>query len=103
MLVEIRVKCREGISDPQSVAAAQMLAAHGVASARQEKLLSMSTEESNTWDVYRQVVGMCKELLANPVYEEFSFQLEYKWHGATAKLQSPWYHHSGGRWKIRRV
>lgn len=78
MKVEVRVQLKDGVLDPQGEAIRQVLARLGyteVSSARVGKLISLEVEGQDQEVVRARVEAACKELLANPVIEDFEVRL----------------------------
>ncbi len=67
------------INDPQGVTIAKALGRLGydsVGGVRAGKYFEITVDESDEADAKRQVSEMCDRLLANPVIERYSFDLE---------------------------
>lgn len=79
-VVRIEIKLKESILDPQGQAVKGGLTSLGyknVVDVHVGKYLELVIEGSKEQDeVERQVVEMCQRLLANPVIEDYSFQVE---------------------------
>jgi len=79
MKVRIRVTLKPGILDPQGKAIGNALAAlgfHGVGEVRQGKLIEIELSETDPARIRRQAEAMCKDLLANPVTEDYDIEIE---------------------------
>ncbi len=75
---EIRVRLKKGVLDPQGAAVERSLAAlgyQGVAGVRVGKLLELTIDAPGREEAERWVDEMCRRLLANPVIEEYAFDL----------------------------
>ena len=76
---EVRVVLREGIADPEGQTIAGGLAALGfgeVDDVRTGKLILVSLEAENRETAAARVEEMCRRLLANPVIETFSYDVQ---------------------------
>ncbi|MGQ9496302.1 MAG: phosphoribosylformylglycinamidine synthase subunit PurS [Thermoanaerobaculaceae bacterium] len=74
MKVEVRVQLKDGVLDPQGEAIRQVLARLGyseVTSARVGKLIVLEVEGQDREVVRARVDAACRELLANPVIEDY--------------------------------
>jgi phosphoribosylformylglycinamidine synthase len=75
----IRVTLRKSILDPQGKAvehAVQTLGVKGVSGVRMGKYVEMTVEGSTEDEARHSTEEVCRRLLANPVMEDFSFELE---------------------------
>jgi phosphoribosylformylglycinamidine synthase subunit PurS len=78
MLVEARIKLKKEVLDPQGEAIRRVLAGLGygeVQQVRVGKLMLLEVEGSEPEAVRRRVEEACRELLANPVIEDFEVRL----------------------------
>lgn len=78
MKVEVRVQLKDGVLDPQGEAIRQVLARLGyaeVASARVGKLIVLEVEGRDRETIRARVDAACRELLANPVIEDYEVRL----------------------------
>jgi phosphoribosylformylglycinamidine synthase len=78
MKARIHVRLKPGVLDPQGKAIGNALAAlgfSGVAEVRQGKLIELDLAETDALRARDQVEAMCRELLANPVIEEYTIEL----------------------------
>lgn len=78
MKVEVRVQLKDGVLDPQGEAIRQVLARLGyseVTSARVGKLIVLEVEGQDQEVVRARVDAACRELLANPVIEDYEVRL----------------------------
>ena len=76
---KIRVTLKPTVNDPQGLTIAQALARLGfdsVQSVRAGKFIEIKVDETDRDRAESQVREMCERLLANPVIERFSFDLE---------------------------
>jgi phosphoribosylformylglycinamidine synthase subunit PurS len=78
MLVEARIKLKKEVLDPQGEAIRRVLAGLGygeVQQVRVGKLMLLEVEGGEPDTVRRRVEEACRELLANPVIEDFEVRL----------------------------
>ena len=78
MRARIHVKLKPGVLDPQGKAignALKGLGYTGVEEVRQGKLIELDLAESDPARARDQIQAMCKELLANPVIEDYTIEL----------------------------
>jgi phosphoribosylformylglycinamidine synthase len=78
-LAKIYVTLKATVNDPQGLTVKGGLRTLGfdnVQSVRVGKYMEVRLEEKNGSQAEEQVRGMCRKLLANPVIEDFSFELE---------------------------
>ena len=78
MRARIHVKLKPGVLDPQGKAignALKGLGYAGVEEVRQGKLIELDLAESDPARARDQIQAMCKELLANPVIEDYTIEL----------------------------
>ena len=78
MLVEVRVKLKEQVLDPQGEAIRRVLAGLGygeIQQARVGKLMLLEVAGNDVASVRSRVEEACREVLANPVIEEFEVRL----------------------------
>jgi phosphoribosylformylglycinamidine synthase len=74
--IEIRLKA--GILDPQGKAIGGALGGlgyQGLGEVRQGKLIEIDLGDTDPADARAQVEAMCRELLANPVIEDYAIEL----------------------------
>ena len=79
MRAKVQVFLKEGVLDPQGKAIGHALGSlgfTGVGEVRQGKLIEIELEESDRAAARAKVEAMCKELLANPVIENYAIELE---------------------------
>ena len=79
MKARIHVTLKTGVLDPQGKAIANALDAlgfSGVDEVRQGKYIEVKLSESDPDKARSEVEQMCRQLLANMVIEDFSFELE---------------------------
>jgi phosphoribosylformylglycinamidine synthase subunit PurS len=73
--VEVRVKPRPGLLDPQGKAihhALESLGYPGVAQVRVGKVMDLEVDAASEAEALERVGEMCRKLLANPVTEDFA-------------------------------
>lgn len=78
MQVEVRVKLKEQVLDPQGEAIRRVLAGLGYAeigAVRVGKLMLLEVDGEAPETVRSRVEAACREVLANPVIEEFEVRL----------------------------
>ena len=79
MKVRVQVMLRLDVLDPQGKAIGRALAAlgfGGINEVRQGKLIELDLAETDPARARDQVDAMCKELLANPVIEDYTIDLK---------------------------
>jgi phosphoribosylformylglycinamidine synthase subunit PurS len=78
MKVRVQVMLRRGVLDPQGQAIGNALAAlgfSGIREVRQGKLIELALAETDPARSLEQVEAMCKQLLANPVIEDYTIEV----------------------------
>ena len=78
-LAKIRVLLRSGVSDPQGQTVEgglRQLGFEGVESVRVGKYIEVRIDAPDDARARQSVEGMCDRLLANPVIEDYTFDLE---------------------------
>jgi phosphoribosylformylglycinamidine synthase subunit PurS len=78
MQARIRITLKHGVLDPQGKAienALSSLGFSGVNEVRQGKYIEVDLAESDEDKARLQVEQICKDLLANPVIENFAYEL----------------------------
>jgi phosphoribosylformylglycinamidine synthase subunit PurS len=78
MKIRVQVMLKAGVLDPQGKAIGNALATlgfNGVDNVRQGKLIELELAETDRARALQQVEAMCKELLANPVIEDYAIEL----------------------------
>jgi phosphoribosylformylglycinamidine synthase PurS subunit len=78
MVVEVRVKLKEQVLDPQGEAIRRVLAGLGYAEIEQVrvgKLMLLEVAGKDAQAVRSRVEEACREVLANPVIEEFEVRV----------------------------
>jgi phosphoribosylformylglycinamidine synthase subunit PurS len=78
MKVRVQVMLKPGVLDPQGKAIGNALAAlgfSGIGEVRQGKLIELELAETDPSGTRQQVEAMCKELLANPVIEDYAIEI----------------------------
>jgi len=76
---KIYIKLKETVSDPQGLTIKHALESLGYDSAKEVrvgKLIILKIDSDNAEEAKQKVDEMCQKLLANPVIEEYSFELE---------------------------
>jgi phosphoribosylformylglycinamidine synthase len=79
MKARIRVTLKKGVLDPQGKAVTHALAAlgfTGLEDVRLGKYIEVTLTETDKDRAKAEVERMCRDLLANPVMENFEFELE---------------------------
>ena len=78
MLVKVFVTLKEGVLDPQGKAVENSLHSLGFGAVREVrvgKYLELSLDVAETEDAEQQARRMCEQLLANPVIEDYRFEV----------------------------
>ena len=78
MKVRVQVMLRPAVLDPQGKAIGNALAALGfteIGEVRQGKLIELELAETEPARARQQVEAMCKQLLANPVTEDYAIEI----------------------------
>ena len=78
MKVRVQVMLRRDVLDPQGKAIGNALAAlgfSGIGEVRQGKVIELELAESDPVNIREQVEAMCKQLLANPVIEDYAIEV----------------------------
>lgn len=78
MKARVRVTLKQGVLDPQGKAIGNALASlgfAGVGEVRQGKLIEIDLAETEPTRAHARVEAMCKELLANPVIEDYAIEI----------------------------
>jgi phosphoribosylformylglycinamidine synthase subunit PurS len=78
MKVRVQVMLRPAVLDPQGKAIGNALAALGftaIGEVRQGKLIELELAETDPTRARQQVEAMCKQLLANPVTEDYAIEI----------------------------
>ncbi len=79
MKARITVTLKHGVLDPQGKAIANALGAlgiSGVEDVRQGKFIEVELAETDPERAHAALERMCRELLANPVIENYRYELE---------------------------
>ena len=79
MKARIKITLKSGVLDPQGKAIQNALGAlgfSGVNEVRQGKYIEVDLAETDEASARQQVEGMCKELLANTVIENYSYEIQ---------------------------
>ena len=78
MKVRVQVMLKRDVLDPQGKAIGNALTAlgfDGIDGVRQGKLIELELAEADPARIREQVEAMCKQLLANPVIEEYAIEV----------------------------
>jgi phosphoribosylformylglycinamidine synthase subunit PurS len=78
MKARVRITLKPGVLDPQGQAIGNALAAlgfAGIGEVRQGKLIEIDLAAADPALAHAQVEAMCKELLANPVIEDYAIEI----------------------------
>ena len=78
MKVRVQVMLRRDVLDPQGKAIGNALAAlgfAGIGEVRQGKVIELELAEPDPARTRQQVEAMCRQLLANPVFEDYAIEL----------------------------
>jgi len=78
-LARVYITLKPTVNDPQGLTikgALHNLGFQRVKSVRAGKYMEIQVEENDLSRAQEQVQGMCRKLLANPVIEDFRFELE---------------------------
>jgi phosphoribosylformylglycinamidine synthase subunit PurS len=78
MKARVHVTLKAGVLDPQGKAIGNALASlgfTGVGEVRQGKLIELDLAETDASRARDQVEAMCRQLLANPVIEDYAIEL----------------------------
>ena len=78
MKVRVQVRLRRDVLDPQGKAIGNALTAlgfGGIGEVRQGKLIELELAETDPARTREQAEAMCKQLLANPVIEDYTIDL----------------------------
>ncbi len=78
-LATVRVTLKPTVNDPEGLTIARALATLGfdsVEGVRSGKYIEITLDESDRVKAEKRVTEMCEKLLANPVIERFSFDLQ---------------------------
>jgi len=74
----VHISLKSGVLDPQGKAIGNALASlgfTGIGEVRQGKLIEIELEEGDAGKAREKVEAMCKELLANPVIENYDIEI----------------------------
>ena len=77
--VKVNVSLKKSVLDPQGKTVEHALKSLGhknISDVRIGKIIEFEIKEKNKDKINKQVVSMCKKLLANPVIETYSIELE---------------------------
>ena len=78
MKAKVTIRLKSGVLDPQGVAVRSALASLGfsaVGDARVGKVIELDLGTENPDEARKMLDQMCSRLLANPVMEEYKFEL----------------------------
>ena len=78
-LAKIYIRLKPTVNDPQGLTiqgGLKQLGFDSVSSVRAGKFMEISLEETNEEQARAHVAEMCDKLLANPIIEEYTFELE---------------------------
>jgi phosphoribosylformylglycinamidine synthase subunit PurS len=78
MKIRVQVMLKAGVLDPQGKAIGNALATlgfNGIGNVRQGKLIELELAETDPTRARQQAEAMCKELLANPVIEDYAIEI----------------------------
>jgi phosphoribosylformylglycinamidine synthase subunit PurS len=78
MKARVQVSLKAGVLDPQGKAIGNALAGlgfTGIGEVRQAKLIELEIAENDATRAREQIDAMCRELLANPVIEDYAVEL----------------------------
>lgn len=78
MKARVHVRLKRGVLDPQGKAIGNALAGlgfTGIDEVRQGKLIELDLSEADPIRARDQVEAMCRDLLANPVIEDYTIEL----------------------------
>jgi phosphoribosylformylglycinamidine synthase len=79
MKAKVHISLKIGVLDPQGKAIGNALASlgfTGIGEVRQGKLIEIELPDGDRAAAQTKVEAMCKELLANPVIENYAIELE---------------------------
>ena len=79
MKARVHVSLKTGVLDPQGKAIGNALASlgfTGIGEVRQGKLIEIEIDGTDRAAAQAKVEAMCKELLANPVTEDYDIEIE---------------------------
>ena len=77
MKIRVQVMLKAGVLDPQGKAIGNALATlgfNGIGEVRQGKLIELELTETGPARAREQAEAMCRELLANPVIEDYTIE-----------------------------
>jgi phosphoribosylformylglycinamidine synthase PurS subunit len=78
MKARVEIRLKPGVLDPQGKAIGNALAQlgfAGIGEIRQGKLIEIDLAETDPAAAHAQVEAMCRELLANPVIENYTIEI----------------------------
>ncbi len=77
-IADIRIKLKKGVADPEgknTLKAMELLGFSQVSEVKTSKFFSVRLNTDDESDARSQVERMCQNLLANPVINEYSYEL----------------------------
>ena len=80
MIAQINITLKKGVSDPQGLTIKHALESLGYKDLDQVRIGKLVTLKLNTDDKSKaeaEINEMCKKLLANPIIEDYSFQIQW--------------------------
>jgi phosphoribosylformylglycinamidine synthase subunit PurS len=78
MKARVEVRLKPGVLDPQGKAIGNALAAlgfAGIGEVRQGKLIELNISETDPVRARAEIERMCRDLLANPVIEDYTIEI----------------------------
>ncbi len=78
MKARIHVSLKPGVLDPQGKAIGNALSSlgfSGIGEVRQGKLIELKLDETDPARAHAEVEAMCRQLLSNPVIEDYAIEL----------------------------
>ena len=78
MKVQVIIRLKEGVLDPQGEAVSNALNGMGydtVSAVRQGKLIELALQDTDPAEAEIKVKEMCEKLLANPVIESYAVEI----------------------------
>lgn len=76
---EIKITLKKTVADPQGLTikhALESLGQKGIGEVRMGKFVKMKLEAKDKAEAESRVHEMCRKLLANPIIEEYSFEIK---------------------------
>ena len=78
MKARVHIRLKPGVLDPQGKAighALQALGFAGIGEVRQGKLIELDLDDTDRTAARARVEAMCRQLLANPVIEDYAIEI----------------------------